>query len=127
MNEASLFARYLGVKTNDAILFEQYHKGVNILNLDLQAKETRAMNTLLRFPFLLAFADAGFAITEKENMIRKRLLLMAALIETNKKYVSLFITNKNTSGAILKFLCRVILAGVKSCIGFVLLKLLRWI
>lgn len=126
INEAMVVARYLGVKTNNQLLYLEYNNAIQVLNLTLTPKEIKIRNKLLKFPFLLSFVDGGFAFLNPNHAIRKRLLLMAALIETDKKYVDQFIPENNISFPVLNFLYRGSLGMVKSFIGVIMLIVFRW-
>ena len=124
--EPKIVAKYLGIKHPNPALYQEYNLGIQSLNLILILKEIKVMNRLLKFPFLLPFADGGYALLKPNHSIRKRLLLMSALIETDKKYVDHFIPESNISLAVLRFLYRGSVGMIKGCIGAMMLILFRW-
>jgi hypothetical protein len=124
--EAVLFAKYLGAKSPDHLLINRYYDGIKLLSLNLSSKELKVLNNILKFQFLLPFADAGFALLNPNHLIRKRLLLMGALIETDKNYIDHFITEIDIPFAVLRFIYRGSIGIFKGFVGTIMLILFRW-
>ena len=125
-DEATVFSTYLGGKPGSEALIEHYNSGVKSLDLQLTTKEKGTLKKVIKYPFLLPFTDAGLALLSPANSIRKRLLLMSALIETDKNYTHLFITERDASFALLRFFYTGTIAVMKACIGAALILMLRW-
>ena len=124
--EARLFAAYLGAKNPAEELINRYCKGVELLELTAPYKERKVLNQLLTHSFLLPLIDAGFGLLKPQHVIRKRLLLMAALIETDKTYTHQFIIEKDIHMAFFRFIYRGSVAVVKACVGSILVIVCRW-
>jgi hypothetical protein len=124
--EARLFAAYLGAKHPTEELIDRYCKGVEMLAIRGSYKEMKVLNKLLTRSFLLPLMDAGFGLLKPQHVIRKRLLVMAALIETDKTYTHLFILEQDISMPIYRFIYRGSLAVAKACLGSILVIVCRW-
>jgi hypothetical protein len=124
--EAKLFANYLGATNGDDALVGRYVNAIELLQLPLSTKEAVVLNKLIQMPFLLALIDGGYALLQPNNTIRKRILVMSALMETEPKYVNRFLVQQNISFPIIKFLYRGSVAVAKGVTGAVLIIIFRW-
>jgi hypothetical protein len=124
--EARLFAAYLGAKHPAEELINRYCKGIELLAITGSHKEMKVLGQLPARSFLLPFIDAGFGLLKPQHVIRKRLLVMAALIETDKAYTHQFITEQDVSMPVLRFVYRGAVAVVKACLGSTLVIVCRW-
>lgn len=125
-HEAVVFARYLGAKEISPSLQLRYYKAVETLPLKLNAKETALLKRITRFSFLLPFIDGGLALINTKHGIRKRLLVMFALMETDTMYADMFLTKDVQPFAIIGFFYKGGVAMLKGLAGACLLKCLRW-
>jgi|GEM_PF-4057567 len=124
--EATLFAKYVGANKNDHELQNRYCNAIQLLQLPLTEKEATVLNKLIGMPFLLPAIDGGYALLQPNNTIRKRILVMSALMETDAKYTHHFLVQHNTSFPIIKFLYRGSIAVAKGIVGAILITILRW-
>ena len=124
--EAKLFAQYLGAKANDDALLIKYTDAIEKLKLSLSEKEENVLRYLLKMPFLLSFADGAWAFLNPKNGIRKRILVMSALIETEPQYVQFFLNEKDVSFSVFKLLFRGSVAVLRGIIGVFLILVLGW-
>jgi hypothetical protein len=126
IKEAVVLSKYLGAKQVLPTLELRYVDAIEKLNLNLTDKEQKLLTRLINSPFLLPLIDGGLALIQPQNGIRKRLLAMSALMETETAYAHLFLTRENQSFALIRFLYRGGIAVFKGLIGVCLLKCLRW-
>ncbi len=124
--EAGILTKYIAGKPGNPVIYEQYASGVSMLKLDLNAREERIMRALKQYPFLLPLCDSGLAILSPQGAIRKRLLLMLALIETDKNFTGHFINNEDASFAFIRFMTRGCIGVLKAAVGIILILLMRW-
>lgn len=124
--EAQLFAKYLGAKIDDEILLQKYIDVIEKLKINLTEKEQKILYYLVKMPFLLPFADAAWALVSPKNGIRKRILIMSALIETQPQYLLQFLNQKDLSFSIIRLVFRGSLAVVRAIFGVFLILFLRW-
>jgi hypothetical protein len=125
-NEALILAQYLGAKNINDELISRYQNIISKLGLILNKKEESVLNILFKTPQLLPFIDGGLAILNPNHMLRKRILAMSALLETDPNFISLFLNKNKQSFPILRFLWRGISGVLKGGIGVILIKVLGW-
>jgi hypothetical protein len=86
----------------------RYTRAVDELDLRLSPIESAVWNMSCSFPPLLACLDAGVALWNKNGMIRRRLLVMFALLEASPANADRFLfSGRNVvahTGALLRFL-----------------------
>lgn len=124
--EADLFARYLGAGAGDADLLKRYTKALAELQIPVSSNEQELLNRIKHHPFLLPYVDAGLAYLNPTHTVRRRILLMSALMETEVQYTHLFLTTQNISYPLLSFLYRCCLAFFRGVTGVLLLKIIGW-
>ncbi len=124
--EAKLFAQYLGAKVDDDALLIKYTDAIEKLKFSLSKKEENILRYLLKMPFLLPFADGAWAFLNPKNGIRKRILIMSALIETEPRYVQYFLNVKDVSFSVFKLTFRSSVAVLRGIIGVFLILVLGW-
>ncbi len=124
--EANLLAKYLGAEVDDENLLNKYIIAIEKLGLILSQNEEKTISKIIKMPFLLPFLDGAWALQKPENGIRKRILIMSALIETEPKYVNLFLLQKDARFPVINIVFCGFLAVLKGVIGVILLVILRW-
>lgn len=124
--EAIVIAKYLGAKEVAPDLQLRYAAAIEKLKLGLTNKEQRLLQRITSMPFFLPFVDGGLALIQPQNGIRKRLLAMSALMETETAYADLFLTKQSQSFGLIRFLYRGGIAVIKGLIGVCLLKCTGW-
>ncbi|WP_435354164.1 hypothetical protein [Emticicia sp. SJ17W-69] len=124
--EASLFAKYLGAIVADERLLEKYIDAIKKLSIILTEEEEKILIKLVKEPFFLPFVDAGWALLKPQSNIRKRILVMSALIETEPNYTNLFLVEKNIAFPRIRLIFRGIAALLKGVLGTVLIVILGW-
>lgn len=125
-SEVILFVTYLTRSKSRHAVYEDYKSAISSLNLTFNEKESEDMKLLLRFPLLLPFFDAGLALLRPDHTIRKRLLVMLALLETEKNSHSLFIAHQNEKFPWFQFLFSATVASFKAFIGIIIVSLSKW-
>lgn len=119
--EAILFTKYLTGTTPSSVLVERYAEACVKLNLSGVEEEDKYLQKILRRPFLLPFVDAALSMRSKKTLLRKKMLVMLAILETTPDYYTFF-SSKNFSlfrWAMIFF--RGIWAAIKYVIGSFLL------
>ena len=77
----------------------------------------------MRFPFLLQFIDAGYALRRSPSALRKKILLMFAVLESLPEYAHYFLPKKNQT-VLLTILSTLLKTTVRTGIGVLLLWIL---
>lgn len=124
--EANLFAKYLGAIFANERLLKKYNDAIKKLSIILTEKEEQILTKIVRIPFILPFADAGWAWMKPQSNIRKRILVMSALIETEPNYTNLFLVEKNIVFSVIRLIFRGLVALLKGVLGTVLIVILGW-
>jgi hypothetical protein len=124
--EAKLFAQYLDAKVDDEALLIKYTNAIEKLKLSLSEKEASVLRYIIKMPFLLPFADGAWAFLNPKNGIRKRILVMSALIETEPQYLQFFLNEKDVSFSVFNMLLRGSVAVLRGIIGVFLILVLGW-
>lgn len=125
-HEAKLFAKYLGVKVDDKVLLTKYTDAIEKLKFSLSKKEEKILLYLLKMPFLLPYIDGAWGFLMPKNGIRKRILVMNTLIETQPQYVHFFLNQEDIPFPIIKLIFRGLVAVFRGIIGILLMILLGW-
>jgi len=79
--ECDALARYLVGRPCPTDVADRYTRAVNEMNLALSPVESAIWNTACALGPLLACLDAGVALWNRNGAIRRRLLVMFALLE----------------------------------------------
>jgi hypothetical protein len=72
---------------------------------------------ILMIPLLTGFLDAGAALVMPAHSLRRKILIMTALIETTPDYADLFLPRRYGLGHLFMAAGIVLLAGVKASVG----------
>jgi len=112
--EARIFSKYLiGIRVNDAVCLK-YDIAINFHALQCEGKDKKLESFVLKFPFWIGFVDAALALTCKNSILRKKLFVMLAILETIPEY-SVFFLPKRYS--VLSFF-KIFLTGIRSIYRF---------
>jgi hypothetical protein len=90
-NEADVLCMYITGKHANEQTRELYSRAFKIKNLDLSGKEDKIWAKMFKHPYLIPFIDGGLAITNSQNIIRKRIFVMLAIAETQPEYSDSFL------------------------------------
>jgi hypothetical protein len=81
--EGALFARYLRGKPASQTALERYEAGCEALFAEPPSPEDEAISRFLeRHPWTLPWLDAATALLRPQALLRKKLLLLLAILET---------------------------------------------
>lgn len=91
-SEAYQLALYLlgGLQPNSKTL-ELYEKAIHIKTFTVTAQDKKIMTFVLKHPWTLGMIDAALAFTHPTSLLRSKLLLMLAILETMPEYAHLFL------------------------------------
>lgn len=123
---ANLFAQYLGASPADSLLEDRYIKAVDAIALTDSEKEAAILSMVLKYPLLLPLVDSGLTYLNSSHSLRRRIIIMSALMETDTRYTHLFLQSKTSSFPVLSFIYRASIAGIKTLAGILLLKITGW-
>lgn len=91
MAEGRQMARYLlGVDPGES-LAERYRQAAVLLFSDPPSKQDQALLSFVRrHQWSLAFLDAAMGVVQPHALLRKKILLMLAIIETHTRFAQIF-------------------------------------
>lgn len=92
MSEAEIFSRYLSGAQPSPELAQRYADACSRLNLQGDARDVKIVSFAVRHPAFLPLLDAGLAFSAHKSLLRKKLLVMLALLETTTTHYHLFAT-----------------------------------
>ena len=115
--ECDALARYLVGRSCPADVAERYTRAVTELNLTLSPMEHAIWNLACAFRPLLACLDAGVALWNKNGAIRRRLLVMFALLEASTANTDRFLFSHRSVVAHAGTFVRLLLAPIAMLVG----------
>ncbi|MGL5890962.1 MAG: hypothetical protein ACRC3B_13830 [Bacteroidia bacterium] len=97
-HEADVFGRYLlGGKMPDSKSIELYLKAAAMRKYETaSAREQKILALALRHPWLVGLLDSALALSNSESLLRQKLLLMSAILETRPQYAHLFLPQRRS-------------------------------
>ncbi len=120
--EAASFGRYLLGRDIDAASCEAYDNAARALAYDRTDRITRFA---VREPWSIAPLDGALALLQADAPLRKKLLLMAAVLETRPEYCDDFLPRDRSAFDALVVGGAVARAGVLAAFGMLLLPFVR--
>jgi hypothetical protein len=115
--ECDSLARHLVGRSCPADVAERYTRAVTALDLGLTPVERVIWNAACAFRPVLACLDAGVALWDRNGTIRRRLLVMFALLEASPANADRFLFAPRRAGAHAGSLMRVLLAPLAMIMG----------
>jgi hypothetical protein len=110
--ECALISRYLIGREPAQELKDRYRAAHRILLGDNAAESDQPeMRFLRRHPWALPYLDAGAAILHKESILRKKTILMAAILEATLIHADFFLKPPDP---VFKLLCSLFWQGVRA-------------
>jgi hypothetical protein len=97
-HEAKVFGRYLlGGINPDSKSIDLYLKAAAMQKYDTaSAREQKILHLALRRPWLIGLLDSALALSKSESLLRQKLLLMSAILETRPQYAALFLPKQRS-------------------------------
>lgn len=119
--EAEIFGKYIIKESINDIAVSRYIQGVKKLNY---VQEDAYIEKIIKWPFLLPYVDAGFALTDKKHLLQKKLLLMFSVLETMPEYSSKFLSKHHSFFYIFVIFFIGFKGVIKALLGIILNKIL---
>lgn len=90
--EAAIFSRYLIGKKISSELIERYRKANTFLLTERASPgEITVLDSVVRGPWALPFLDAACGLVRPHHLLRKKLLIMTAILETVPMFTDQFL------------------------------------
>jgi len=115
--ECEALARYLVGRPCPVDVVDRYTRAVDELNLAFSPVESAIWSTACAFRPLLACLDAGVALWNRNGAIRRRLLVMFALLEATPENTDRFLFSPRGVVAHVGTLLGLLLAPIAMLIG----------
>lgn len=90
-SEAVILSRYLIKRQPTQQVIDLYREAIKEIELTTSLQENNVWDFVIRHPWCISLVDAGFAISNPHNNLRKRILTMLAILETQIEYHSFFL------------------------------------
>jgi hypothetical protein len=123
-SEARVIANYLLGITPSTPSEQLYEEGLRELDIRIDPNNARQWNICLRHPILLPFVDAGLAMIDPHNPIRRRINLMFAILETDPGLADKFLINTNKVSWYFQYAYYGSRAVFRSIVGLIIVKLI---
>jgi len=120
--EAAAFGEYLLGREIDAESRQIYARAAAELHYDVTDAATRFA---LRRPWSIGALDAALALTQPAALLRRKLLLMAAVLEARPEYCDAFLPRERRKRDALIVAAVAVRAALLGLLGLVLLPLTR--
>jgi len=121
-DEAGVFGRYLLGHGIDPQTRALYARAVCDLHYDGDDAITHFAK---KRPWSIGALDGALALTNSGALLRRKLLLMTAILEARPEYTDRFLPRERAPLDVLLVACAVARAGVLAAIGLLLLPFLR--
>ncbi len=90
-DEALLFGRYLLGSTPDEPSLLLFERAMATLPMRLDAKDDNLLRFMLAHPWSIGMIDAWLALTHPYALVRGKIFVMLAIVETQPRYAHLFL------------------------------------
>ena len=122
MSEARNFGRYILERDIDATSCERYDRAVHELGYD---GDDAVARFAAKNAWSIAALDGALALTHPDGLLRKKLLLMAAILETRPAYCDAFLPRHRLPGDALNVGYALVRAAVQTALGLLLRPFVR--
>ena len=121
--EAQVYGQYLiGQAINNATI-GRYHIALSKLDYQAQDWEHKVVEVAVRKPYLIPYFDAAMALRHRNALLRKKIFVMLAILETRPEYADFFLNRKYSKYYFLKILGIGFRAMYRAAIGLVIYRM----
>jgi hypothetical protein len=90
--EAEIFGRYLlGGKNPNAKSISLYVNAMTTRRAEPLGKDAKVLNFILKNKWAIGMIDGAEAFSKKKSVVRRKILFMSAILETQPEYTELFL------------------------------------
>lgn len=122
--EAAVIGRYLIGQPIDAVSVDRYVRAIRGGAAPLDPDDGRLLERAIRHPWLLGFIDGAAALRRTQASLRRRVLLMFAILETSPRYCDRFLPEPVSWLHAFIVVGAVVRAAVKAAVGVVIVRFL---
>lgn len=96
--EASVLGRYLLGEQPGETIVRLYVHAMETRSFESNARDEKRLRFALRNPWILGITDSALAFSQPKCLLRKKLLVLTAIIETQPQYASRFLPRERPGG-----------------------------
>jgi hypothetical protein len=122
--EARIFTRYLLNQEPSAELVERYATACKKLRITADIEQVKILDKAIQSPSLIPFLDAAFSFGKQNHLLRRKILVMLAILETSPEFYNDFRTRKHSFVKWIGILFRGSWAIIKMMTGKIILLFL---
>jgi hypothetical protein len=123
--EAKTLGRYVIGKPIGELAVSLYAKATSMPAFTLDDRTARIRDVALRSPWLIAALDGALALSAPGNTFRKRILLMAAILETQPELANDFLPVDRPFWYAIVIGFVAVRAAIAAAIGLIVLRFVR--
>ncbi len=125
--EAIAIAKYLTGREPEEFIIDRYISGVHTKFSNMAETNDRAIESFIqKYPSALSCIDAASAILYPRRLLRKKILLMVAILETTPEYCGYFFpTRFSKSLFIFKTFAFLLKTSIQAFVGLILLAAVK--
>lgn len=124
-NEAHMLGKYLIGREIDNQIVSLYSRAIQETNSQLmKTNEKRVWKLIQKWPWALGILDSGLAMMSSTSVIRKRILLMLAILETQPQFSRYFLDKKSKFLDFVELELNLCKAAIETALGIILVKLM---
>jgi hypothetical protein len=97
-DEARVFGRYLLGSEPTQAAVQLYCRAICKRAVDCSRRDDKIIRFALCNPSLLSFIDGALAFSKERSVLREKLLIMTAILETQPEHADLFLPQEQTTG-----------------------------
>ncbi|OED46654.1 hypothetical protein AB832_00835 [Flavobacteriaceae bacterium (ex Bugula neritina AB1)] len=123
--EAKKIASYLISVPIEKQEQNRYVAAMSQLDLKLTVYESKLMNNMLKSKWKMACIDGGLAIKDPNNVVRRKIFTMLAILEASPNYTEYFLSNRFSFLYFVKIAFVGVRSIVRAIIGIIIIKYIR--
>jgi hypothetical protein len=123
--EAAALGRHLAGREIDDESVRRYADAIRRGVAPMDAREGRLLRRVVRRPWMLGFIDAGLALWNRRGPLRRRLVVMFAILESSPRYCDLFLPRPTSTRVAIGVAWAAIRAVTRAAVGAILVAVLR--
>lgn len=95
--EAEFFGRYLlGGKKPNAKSISLYENAMQLRPANAIGRDEKILSFVLKNKWSIGMIDGALAFSKKKSIVRRKILFMSAILETQPEYAELFLPQERT-------------------------------
>lgn len=121
-SEALVFGQYLiGQSINDTTI-ERYNRAVKKLDYHADEWEQEVVEKVIAKPNLIPYYDAAMALRHRNALLRKKVFVMLAILETRPEYANYFLSKEYPKTYIINVIGIGIRSVYRAIIGLIIYR-----